>query len=201
MATQSWLSAVRISPEQKRHKGGKIDRDSENKRKKKRKETSKRIKQGVPAQLSASRICQRKKVMFATDEPRSARQCRRARFPNSGCCCGCGCGRGAALLALSVSVRGRRAANAAFTTARRCSSTIVSVSLEVLTPLRSMIDVVGFSLSRQARSVPASDGIGRWLIHACGFEELGGSWGMIHTRVRMRERRNGIAVDLVDLVG
>ena len=36
MATQSWLSAVRISPEQKRHKGGKIDRDSENKRKKKK---------------------------------------------------------------------------------------------------------------------------------------------------------------------
>lgn len=75
------------------------------------------------------------------------------------------------------------------------------MSLEVLTPLRSMVDDVGFSLSHRARSVPASDGIGWWLIHACGFEELWGSWGMILTRIRMRKRGNGIAVDLVDLVG
>ena len=92
--------------------------------------------------------------------------------PNSGCCACC---RGAALLALSVSIRGERAADATVTAARRCPATIVSESLEVQTPLRSMIDGVNFSLSRRTRSVPVSDGIGWRLIYACRFEELGGS--------------------------
>jgi hypothetical protein len=81
--------------------------------------------------------------------------------PNSGCCC---CSRrGAALHALSVSVRGLRAAAAAavITVARRYSATIVSFSLEILTPLFSIVDDVGFSLLRRALSVPASDVIGR----------------------------------------
>lgn len=79
--------------------------------------------------------------------------------PNSGCCC---CRRrGAALLALSVSVRGQRAAAAAaITVARRCSATIVSFSLEILTPLRSILDDVVFSPLRRALCVPASDVIG-----------------------------------------
>lgn len=193
VASQSWVSA--LGPEQKQQSRG--NRESENKEKKR----ANKQNRGLPAQLSAARICQRKKVMFTTGQPRSARHCRRARFPNSGCCCGCCCCRGAALLALSVSVRGQRAADATVTAARRCSATIVSVSLGVLTPLRSMIDDVGFSLSRWARSVPASDGIGWWLIHACGFEELGRGWGMILTRIRMRKRGNGIVADLVDLIG
>lgn len=198
MATQSWASAHRSRTET--NKGGKIE-TAKNKKKKKRNEQTN--KTGCSRAAVAQQDMSKKKGYSRPMKPRSARQYRRARFPNSGCCCcGCGCGRGAALLALSVSVRGRqRAANAAVTTARRCSSTIVSVSLEVLTPLRSMIDVVGFSLSRQARSVPASDGIGWWLIHACGLEEPGGRWGMIHTRIRMRKRGNGIVVDLVDLIG
>jgi hypothetical protein len=80
--------------------------------------------------------------------------------PNSGCCC---CRRGAAFLALSISVRGQRdaAAAAAITVARRCSATIVSFSLEIRTPLRSIVDDIGFSLLRRALSVPASDVIGR----------------------------------------
>jgi hypothetical protein len=64
-----------------------------------------------------------------------------------------------------------------------------------------MIDDVGFSLSHWARSVPTSDGIGWWLIHACGFEKLGWSWGMILTKIRIGKRGNGVVVDLVDLVG
>jgi|SRR6266436_6828119 len=121
-------------------------------------------------------------------------------FPHLGCCCGCR--RGAALLALSVSVRGQpAAADATVTVARRWSGTIVSDSLKtVLTPLCSMIGA-GFSWSRWARSVPANDIIGRWLIHSCRFEELEGSRGMILTSIRMRKRGGAIVVGLVDLVG
>jgi hypothetical protein len=186
---------VRIAPEQKRQR--RRNRKSENKRKRNQQTN----KTGVFPRSCRPVGYVEERVMFATGGPRSARHCRRARFPNSGCCCGWGCCRGAALLALSVSVRGQRAADATVTAARRCSATIVSVSLDVLMPLRSMIDDVGFSLLRRARSVPASDGIGWWLIHACGFEELGGSWGMILTRISMRKRGNDIVVDLVDLIG
>ena len=182
---------MRIGPEHE-HKGGEIEKAKRNEKK-----TSQTNKTGVFPRSCRPPGYVKEKVMFATGEPRSARHCRRAPFPNSGSCC---C-RGAALLALSVSVRGQRAADATVTAARRFSATIVSVSLEVLTPLCSMIDDVGFSLSRWARSVPASDGIGRWLIHPCGFEEPGGSWGMILTRIRMGKRGNGIVVDLVDLIG
>jgi hypothetical protein len=160
---------VRIGPEQKRQR--RKNRESE----KQREKNEQTNKTGV-----FPRSCRPpgyvKEKWCSQPVSRGARGTADVRvFPNSGWCYGCGHCRGAALLALSVSVRSQRAADATVTAARRCSATIVSVSLEVLTPLRSMIDDVGFSLSRWARSVPASDGIGWWLIHACWFEEPGGS--------------------------
>lgn len=113
-------------------------------REKRKKERNKQTKQGTfpsPVQSAASQGCQWKSDVRNRREPRSARQCRRARFPNSGCCC-C-CRRGAALLALFVSVRGQRAAAAAITAARRYSATVFSFSL---TPLCPMVGGVGFSL-------------------------------------------------------
>ena len=194
---QSWqrrVGCVRIVPEQKQQR--RRNRETEKQKKKKKEQTT---KQGS-SRAAVGRHDMSKKKGCSQPVSRGARGTADVRdSPNSGCCCGC-C-RGAALLALSVSVRGQRAADATVTVARRCSSTIVSVSLEVLTPLHSMIDDVGFSLSYWARSVPRRDGIGWWLIHACGFEELEGRWGMIVTRIGMRERGNETAVDLVDIIG
>jgi hypothetical protein len=85
--------------------------------------------------------------------------------PNSGCCGR----RGAALLALSVSVRGQRAAAAA--------ATIVSFSLDILTPLRCRVGDIGLSLLPRTLSVPVPRNyiIGWWLVYSCGFQELEGS--------------------------
>jgi hypothetical protein len=94
--------------------------------------------------------------------------------PNSGCCGR----RGAALLALSVSVRGQRAAAAAaITVARRYPATIVSFSLDILTPLRCRVGDIGLSLLPRTLSVPVPRNyiIGWWLVYSCGFQELEGS--------------------------
>ena len=148
---------------------------------KKKKERNKQTKQGAfpfsTVQSAASQGCQWKSDVRNRRGPRSARQCRRARFPNSGCCC-C-CRRGAALLALFVSVRGQRAAAAAITAARRYSATVFSFSL---TPLCPMVGGVGFSLLRGMLSVSANDVFGRRLVYSCGFEELEGNWIMVDSR-------------------
>jgi len=113
--------------------------------------------------------------------------------PNSGCRCR---RRGAALLALSVSVRGRRAAAAAITVARRCPATVANVSLEIRTPLRCTVDDVGLLLLRRTLSVPASDVFGgRRLVYSRGFQELEGCWKM------MIGTRGSAVVDPIDRVG